>query len=103
MTRFSIGAVLAVLAACGSAQAQTAKGELIATEQCAGCHAVKPGQQSPNPKAPAFASLAADPSITELSLRAFLRTPHWTMPNIILKPDDIDEVAAYIVSLKPKP
>ena len=39
------------------------------------------------------------PSMSELAIKVFLRTPHPTMPNIILSPEEIDSVAAYIRSL----
>jgi hypothetical protein len=45
--------------------------------------------------------VAAEPSMTEYALRAFLKTPHPTMPNIMMKPDDMDDVVSYILSLKP--
>jgi mono/diheme cytochrome c family protein len=78
------------------------RGKQLSEELCSECHAVAPGKPSPNAKAPTFARSAADPSITRYSLRAFLRTPHWTMPNIIVKPDDADDIADYLLSLTPK-
>ena len=95
-------AALIVVAAAGTARADASKGSMLAAQLCATCHAVQPGQASPKAGAPPFPSVAANPSITIFSLRAFLRTPHWTMPNIMLKPDDIDDIASYIVSLKTK-
>ena len=96
-----------VAAACGlaagaAARADVVRGKALSEQFCAGCHAVKPGQESPVAKAPTFLRSASDPSITETSLKVFLRTPHWTMPNIVLKPDDSDDVVEYILSLKPK-
>ena len=48
-----------------------------------------------------FVDVAAEPSTTEYSLRVFLRTPHPTMPNFVLNATDIEDIASYIVSLKP--
>jgi len=31
----------------------------------------------------------------------FLRTPHPTMPNLILEPDELDDLVGYILSMKP--
>ena len=42
------------------------------------------------------------PSMSELAIKVFLRTPHPTMPNIILSPEEIDSVTAYIRSLNKK-
>jgi mono/diheme cytochrome c family protein len=84
----------------GDASAATVRGQTLSERWCSQCHAVKPNQASANPAAPKFADLAAESSITEYSLRAFLRTPHETMPNITLKPDDMDDIVSYILSLK---
>ena len=86
----------------GMASAAT-RGEVLAQQRCAECHATKAAQQSPNPKAPAFAAIANEPSATDYSLRVFLRTTHATMPNFKINPDDIDDLVAYIRSLKGKP
>jgi hypothetical protein len=63
---------------------------------------VRPGQESPNAKAPSFERSASDASITETSLRVLLRTSQWTMPNIVLKPDDTDDIVEYLLSLRSK-
>lgn len=76
-------------------------GKSLAERWCSQCHAVKPNQVSPNPKAPAFSEIAAQPSITEYTLRVFLQTEHAKMPNFILKPDVTDDLVDYIISLKP--
>lgn len=90
------------LASGAAARADAVRGQELSEQLCSGCHAVRPGQASPVAAAPTFLRSAADASITESSLRVFLRTPHWTMPNIILKPDDTDDIVEYILSLKPK-
>jgi mono/diheme cytochrome c family protein len=95
--------VFAQAGATGPAVAATTRGETLAGQWCAACHAIKAGQTSPNPKAPAFPAIAAEPSATEYSLRVFLRTTHATMPNFTINPDDIDDLVDYIRSLKAKP
>ena len=40
------------------------------------------------------------PSTTELSLRVFLQSNHRNMPNIIVKGQDLDDIVAFIMSLK---
>ena len=92
----------AAVAAGSVAQADTSKGEMLAAQLCAGCHAIRPGQNSPNPKATPFAAVAANPSYNIFSLRSFLRTPHWTSTNLSLKPDDNEAIASYIMSLQPR-
>ena len=41
------------------------------------------------------------PSMSELAIKVFLRSPH-PMPNIILSSKEIDSIAAYIHSLDKK-
>src|SRR6266704_3350083 len=94
-------------AAISSAQSQAQdfgqpeKGLTLAKQVCSECHAVdKQSAASPNPAAPRFEAVANVPGITVLALTVALQTPHRAMPNLMLDPDEIRNVAAYIVSLK---
>ena len=78
------------------------EGQRIAREICAECHTVDPGDFEEFDVVPSFARIAADPAVTEISLRIFLRTPHWSMPNIMLTPAETTEIVDYILSLKGK-
>ena len=89
-----------MLVVVGRAQADETAGQKLATNWCSECHAVAPGQRSPNPAAPRFVDVAKDPAVTENALRTFLRTPHAKMPSIILNQDQLDDVVSYILSLK---
>jgi mono/diheme cytochrome c family protein len=40
---------------------------------------------------------------TEMGLHAFLQTPHQRMPDLHLSREEIDDVAAYILSLRRSP
>jgi mono/diheme cytochrome c family protein len=84
------------------ALADPAAGERLAEKWCAECHAIRADRLSPNPASPTFPKLAAEPSITEYSLRALLRSPHETMPHIMFKDDELDDIISYIMSLKPR-
>jgi cytochrome c len=100
-------ALLVVMALVGqldirAAKAETARGQALAEQWCAQCHGVRPHEASANPKAPSFSAIAAESSATEYALRVFLKTPHPTMPNFKLQPDDIDDLVGYLLSLKPK-
>jgi cytochrome c len=77
-----------------------ARGRALSQRWCSNCHAIATDEGSHNPDAPSFVDVAAEPSTTEYALRVFLRTPHPTMPNFVLKPDDIEDIASYIISLK---
>jgi len=73
----------------------------VAIRQCAGCHAVSEAQSRPaTDAAPAFITIARDPTITDESLRVFLKTPHPRMPSVILSPEDADHVVSYVRSLR---
>jgi len=98
---------LAFFLASGSALAaedlpgDSAAGKDFALGVCAECHLVAEDQGTwPLGEAPAFREVANQPGMTELALRAFLQTPHRTMPNIVLTPEESDNVIAYILTLK---
>lgn len=74
------------------------RGEYLARRWCAECHALRVDQTSRDPEAPSFPKIAAEPSSTEYALRVFLNTPHATMPNIRIRPDDATDIVEYILS-----
>jgi mono/diheme cytochrome c family protein len=103
-------------AASGPAKAQEARADLaarghdLALKICANCHVVASDQaEAPllKPPAPSFAEIAARPGTTAASLRSFLAEPHGQsrlsskMPSFLLAPTQIDEVVAYLSSLRP--
>ena len=76
------------------------EGHAFAATACSECHEVEAGESfSPNPDAPSFQEVADTPGMTAQALTVWLQTSHPTMPNFILKPDDMDNVIAYITSL----
>ena len=91
-----------VLASFRGYPADLAAGQSLAEKWCTECHVVRAGRLGPNLSAPTFQELAAEPSITEYSLRALLRSPHETMPQITFTPDQLDDIVGYILSLKPR-
>ena len=77
-------------------------GRKIAQTWCVNCHVVAPGQtQGTSNGAPPFTAIAAQRDISPMALRAFLQTPHHRMPDLQLSRDQIDDVSAYIFSLRP--
>jgi len=93
-------AFIAIGGAPSVAAGNAAEGALLAEQWCPECHAIRAGSISPNPKAPAFGAIAREPSATPYALRVFLRSPHVTMPNFKIDADDINDLAAYIHSLR---
>jgi len=99
------GLVLIVLAAGAHAQqlGDPIAGKRYALDVCAECHMVADGQSGLYlADAPPFPDLAAMPSTTALSLRVFLQTPHAkrNMPDLVLTENQMDDVIAYILSLR---
>ena len=105
MARWSLVVLVALCAAPAGANAQETgdakEGLAMAREVCSACHGVERGDAfSPNPLAPTFDLIAGTPGMTETALSVALQTSHKSMPNLILKPDEIDDISAYILSLK---
>jgi mono/diheme cytochrome c family protein len=94
---------IAALAMASTGSGASAPGENLVERSCGQCHAVKANQRSANPSAPPFPEHAAHSSVTPYSLRVLLRSPHASMPNLMLNPEEMDEITGYILSLKPKP
>jgi mono/diheme cytochrome c family protein len=66
---------------------------------CSSCHGIAE-ENSPLPQAPRFSDVAHQPGMTATALQAWLQTSHPTMPNIVVAPQDMRNVIAYILSLK---
>lgn len=97
--------ILTLLATDGGAIAQSVgdpfEGSVVAHDVCIECHAVDPEQLiSPNPGAPAFKEIANLHGMSFVSLNVLLRTPHGTMPLFVLKDREIDDLSAYILSMR---
>jgi cytochrome c len=85
----------------GQVQGDPTKGRQFAQQICSECHNIERGQRpSPNGQAPNFETIARTPGMTALALTAALRTPHRTMPNVIVTDDDLRNVVAYVLSLQ---
>jgi mono/diheme cytochrome c family protein len=96
--------VMAVVAAPALAQPEPGDaraGQRLAAAWCANCHQVAPGGPGPSTDAaPAFAGIAAMPSTTSMSLRVFLQSPHASMPDYRLTREQLDDLVAYLLSLR---
>lgn len=96
--------ILACWAAPALAQAEPGDaptGQRVAATWCANCHQVAPGGPGPaSDAAPPFPSIAAMASTTSMSLRVFLQSPHGNMPDYRLSREQMDDVVAYILTLK---
>ena len=93
-----LAATIAAPAAAESGNA--ARGRALAEQFCAKCHAIAPGRANPEPNAPGFVRMAADPEQTRASLRQFIMLPHFEMPAQTITTAEIEDVIAYILSLR---
>jgi cytochrome c len=75
-------------------------GRKLADAWCTVCHNIEKNTAGTSNPAPDFLAIANQPATTELSLKVFLQTSHPTMPNLVLTPAQIDDLASYIISLK---
>jgi mono/diheme cytochrome c family protein len=101
------GVVLAaaLAAAAFNAKAQDgdiAAGHAFARQACKACHMVELKRRSPRrfEIGPAFRDIVATPGMTATALKVFLTSSHPKMPNLILTPEEIADVSAYILSLR---
>jgi len=81
-------------------QDSAAAGHRLAEAWCTECHAIEAAPTRQATAAPDFADIANRSSTTALSLKVFLRTNHPSMPNIVIAPDQSDDLVNYILSLK---
>ncbi len=94
----------ALFAGSGSAAAQqignTGQGRRLAQADCAQCHGIDRNSFSSNLAAPPFDDIANVPGMTKRALTVALRTSHRSMPNLVIKGRDAEDLVAYILSLK---
>ena len=67
---------------------------------CAGCHAVEAGTAFLFSDIPSFEDIANSEGMSPRALVVWLTTSHPNMPDLIIPPDDMDDVIAYIMSLR---
>jgi len=84
-----------------SASGDVRAGHEIARTWCAACHVISPtAGGTAVDAAPAFAAIANMTSTTEMALRVFRQTPHDRMPAYQLSRLELDDVVAYLLSLR---
>ena len=93
--------LIGISAAAAQERGDPELGLQVATESCASCHAIlRVEDRSPNPHAPPFAHIADVPGMTATALQVALQSPHKSMPNLMLEPDELRALIAYIMTLK---
>ncbi len=93
--------VMATLVATSAAMAgDPVSGGILARQWCSECHLVEPGQTAASDEAPPFSAIADDPDTTQDGLETWLSDPHPPMPKLQISRPDINDLVAYILSLK---
>lgn len=78
-----------------------AEGHRLAQQWCSNCHVIERSAQSgASNGAPSFAAIAGMKAMTPMALHVFLQTPHDRMPDLHLTRNEIDDLIAYITSLR---
>jgi len=98
-----LAAALTATAFTANAQdGDVAAGRIFARDICKSCHVVEPTNASPRIVVigPDFQEIANIKGMTATALRVFLTTSHPKMPNLILTPEQLSDVTAYILSLR---
>lgn len=97
-------AIMALVGMCQPCNAQSpdqAKaGHVLAETLCVTCHRVGANDRDSARTPPDFGAVADMPSMTEVSLRVFLRTPHGDMPRYQFSPSEMGDLIAYLQSLR---
>jgi mono/diheme cytochrome c family protein len=75
-------------------------GLILARRWCASCHIISADQQRSRAGAPPFAVIARSPNFNADHLAYVLLAPHPSMARLDLSRTAIDDIAAYIESLK---
>ncbi len=99
LVRGAMAFLLLTASPLGAFAADAANGGAIAKRWCAACHLVSSDQARANTDVPSFASLAHKKQRPE-KLEAFLSAPHPKMPDMSLSRSEIDDLVAYIGSLR---
>jgi mono/diheme cytochrome c family protein len=106
MRTLIVSAVFSILGMVAASQAQDIgdvhQGRQLALDVCASCHAVRAGQtRSPLATAPSFEEITHMPGMTAAALAFWLTAQsHPTMPNLVLSPQQVRNVSAYVLSLR---
>lgn len=78
-----------------------ARGLAYAEANCGSCHRVGPGlEMSPYPAAPPFEEIANTPGMTRIALGVWMQSSHPSMPQLVVGPERLDDVHAYLLTLK---
>lgn len=100
---FGLVATLAVaLSAAAQEQGNAEAGRELATNLCAACHIVG-NQRTGSDLAPPFPAIARDPDVSVAELHGWGGAGHPMLPNLVLTPEQVADINAYLDSLRGAP
>ncbi|CAN5221789.1 hypothetical protein BH10PSE8_BH10PSE8_09430 [soil metagenome] len=85
---------------CHAQDLQAKAGRALAESLCTTCHRIGADDRDSTRTPPDFGAIAALPSMNDTSLRVFLRTPHGEMPRYQFSASEMDDLIAYLQSLR---
>jgi mono/diheme cytochrome c family protein len=97
---FSLAGAGAVLAAPMTSKPDPEHGRELAQRLCSNCHLVTSEQEQVNVDVPTFREIANMPDQTEGSIMAKIVIPKHPMPVIPITKPELNDLAAYIMSLR---
>jgi mono/diheme cytochrome c family protein len=92
-----VGLLMAAVQAGPGWSADAAVGRIYAERLCSSCHAI--GTRGSD-MVPPLETVANLPARNDVWFRAFLRNPHPPMPPLDLSTVDVDDLVAYLMSLR---
>ncbi len=93
--------VLLPIQAMAQEQGVPEQGRDYAEKVCAECHLVTPEiGLSPRPGVKSFKEIANTRGMSAMAIGVWLQSEHENMPHIVPRPDELNNLIAYIVSLK---
>ncbi len=90
----------AAVAEAAPAETGASAGAQIAQRWCVNCHVISNAQTGAVPQGPPSFPTIAKSGMSADQLRAFLSHPHGAMPDLALTRTEIDDLIAYIQSLR---
>jgi mono/diheme cytochrome c family protein len=94
-----LAVALCLIGGVTAASAQNVEnGRRMSERWCAECHSITSGPGKS--RAPSFAAIATKEKISAEMIASFLRLPHATMPNVPLRGNDAQDIAAFIMGMK---
>lgn len=91
---------LSAIAADETGPGDAGHGRGLAVRWCSSCHQVTDDQQRTKAGAPAFSTIAQSPGFNADRLARLMLSPHPSMAKLSLSQRAVEDIAAYILSLK---